>query len=77
MPRYVSEEILSKTRCQFSFKCLDEENMDMCEVDRYFQGNTCFSKRKTPKACLYQKESGQSYICVCPTRAELYKHSRI
>ena len=77
MPRYVSEEILNKTRCPFSFRCLDEENMDMCEVDICLQGNTSFLKRKTLNGCVYEREAAQSYLCICPTRAELYKRNRI
>ena len=77
MTRQVSDEILNKTKCPFSFKCLDEENIDICEVDICLQGNTCFLKRKTKNGCLYERSFGSSYLCVCPTRAELYKRCRI
>jgi hypothetical protein len=77
MPRYISDEILDKTNCPFSFQCLNEENIDICPVDRCLSGNFSFLKTVKPNHCAYQMEFGNSQICICPVRAELFRHYRI
>jgi hypothetical protein len=77
MARQVSDEILNKTECLYSFQCLDEENIDICMVDRCLQGNTCFLKTLKQKNCIYQRSFGYSHMCLCPVRAELYRRYRI
>jgi len=77
MTRQVSDEILNKTLCLFSFQCLDEENRDICTVDRCLPGNAYFLETVKQKDCFYQIPFGDSHVCRCPVRAELYKRYRI
>jgi hypothetical protein len=72
MPRQVSDEILAKTKCPSSFKCLNDENLKICTADMCLNG-ICLLKEASHNICTYRLGFGYSYICVCPVRAELYK----
>jgi hypothetical protein len=65
------------TKCIFNFQCLNEETRDVCKIDRCLVGNSCFLETVKPIACPYKMIFGYSYMCCCPTRAELYKRYRI
>lgn len=73
----VSEEILKHTtKCVFDFKCLNEETMDVCKVDRCI-GGLCFLETIKSGLCFYKSLFGESYTCLCPTRRYLYENCRI
>ena len=74
----ISDETLKQTtECIFSFQCLNEETRNICTIDRCFAGNSCFLETVRPVSCPYKMTFGYSYMCCCPTRAELYKLYRI
>jgi hypothetical protein len=74
----ISEEIINKTtRCNHKFKCLNDDNRDVCVVDICFGGNGCFLKTAKPDYCTYKNTFGGSYVCYCPTRHELFKKYNI
>ena len=60
-------------RCQRSFRCLDNEKLDMCTIERCIEGNGCYLKTAIFPDCNYQISLVDSKICSCPTRFELYK----
>jgi len=74
----ISEETINKTnRCNHKFKCLNDDNRDVCEVDICFGGNGCFLKRAKPDYCTYKNTFGGAHVCYCPTRHELFKKYNI
>jgi hypothetical protein len=73
----VSEEILKQTiKCVSDFKCLNEETRDVCKVDRCI-GGLCLLETIRSGLCSYKYSFENSCACLCPTRAELYRNSRI
>jgi hypothetical protein len=63
------------TKCKFSFQCLNEKSRDVCSIN--YCVNPCFLKTVKTGDCPYKMMFGDSYICNCPTRAELYKRYQI
>ena len=60
-------------KCQRSFGCLDDKQLDMCTIERCIEGNGCYLKTAVFPDCNYQISLVNSEICSCPTRSELYK----
>lgn len=69
----ISDEVREKTdKCEKNFFCLSGEGNGFCHIiDR--TGDTFFVKYKKDKNCPYNLSFGDSFICNCPTRAEIYR----
>jgi hypothetical protein len=68
MTRQISDAILNKTKCLFSVQCFDEGNIDICIVNRYFQGNNFFLKTVKQKICTYQRPFVYSHMWPLPCK---------
>ena len=69
----VSEETLEGTkRCKKDFSCLNGQRKDLCEVESCINGEVLFIKCMNDEFCPYYGSFGNSIICYCPTRKELY-----
>ena len=78
MARQIAEQILQKTtKCLSSFQCLDDERRDICSVEWSLKEKGCFLKIVKPKGCPYKVSFGDSYLCNCPTRHELFSKYKI
>jgi hypothetical protein len=78
MARLISKETLQQTiKCTLSFQCLDDERRDICSVELSLREKGCFLKTVKPIACRYRVSFGDSYLCTCPTRLELFNKYKI
>ena len=75
----VSKEILDETtKCEYKFACLDGDPFKLCEAD--FAAGRHFVFLKSPPgkpSCYYWSEFGDSGICRCPVRVELFRNHGI
>jgi len=73
-PNYtVSDEAIAETeRCKTGFSCLKGQCEALCPVESCINGKVLFIKCLNKEACSYQDTFGDSVICYCPTRKELY-----
>jgi len=71
----ISEETKNRTtRCNQEFKCLNNTNFQMCPVEDKIKEGIYFIKMVNPlRRCNYCLAFGDSHICRCPTRSELYE----
>ena len=72
------EAIKGTTKCSWNFKCLEYNkspkcavNKPMCEVENTLE-NYLFVDWNHEK-CHYKLDFGDSFICLCPVRKEIYK----
>ena len=74
MPWEVDEAVRQRTtKCQFNFKCLEEDSCPGCQVKSALSKGPVFVDLKYKNNnCAYVMPFGNSYICTCPTRYELY-----
>jgi hypothetical protein len=74
MPFKINEKTKEQTtKCPHSFKCLEDEKSDMCSVEWCLKGNGCFLKKVKPQSCPYRIRFGNSHLCNCPVRREIYR----
>ncbi len=68
----ISKEIIDKTKCESGFICLTGQGCPRCKVE-FTAGTSCIMVE--PKDdCHYAKSFGvASFICICPTRNEIYR----
>jgi hypothetical protein len=70
----ISEETLAKTnKCQNDFACLEGGECLKCVVKYSVPDNGCFVKPVKTENCNYLLRYGDSWLCICPTRSEIYK----
>lgn len=63
----------STTKCEKDFKCLVDNTYELCKVTESVRDNVLFIKCEEDNYCIYRMDFGNSYICNCPTRKEIYK----
>ena len=69
----VSEKNINKTtNCPFDFQCLKEEKFTMCPAVRQIKGNGLFVNPDKYKNCPYLMSFGDSFICNCDVRIEIF-----
>jgi len=70
----IDEAIRTRTtKCQYNFKCLEQGDCPACEVKYAVSNGPVFVNLKNKNSdCAYIMSFGNSYICTCPTRTELY-----
>ena len=81
MKYQIDEDILNKTdKCCDYFSCLFGKDTCLCEVEK--QNGATFIQPVLPidksRVCQYMMSFGfSSYLCICPTRKEIYKHYNV
>ena len=80
MDKEISEDIIKNTtKCINDFSCLNSGKECLCNVEKTAGVNHLFLKDDGSKksACLYRMGFGDSFICNCPTRNEIYRRYQI
>ena len=72
----VTKDICRDTFCKKNFSCLSGNHEHLCKVDSTV-GAVIFVKRQLDSACKYCLSYGNSYVCTCPTRKEIYSENRV
>jgi len=68
----INEETLkATTRCMKGFSCLEGDRSDLCRVTQSVIGDVIFIECHEPY-CTYKLDYGNSKICTCPTRRQIY-----
>lgn len=75
----VDEEILKETtKCKEGFVCLASEVHGLCKVaSSAAGGKVLFVCAEKKTRCPYCVPFGNSFVCNCPTRIELYKRYEV
>ena len=69
---YIDESILQRTdRCKKNFACLTGEEC-LCEIGQDLYGNNPAIIYDRNKPCQYKVSMGNTMLCSCPTRKEIY-----
>ncbi len=77
MERQISDEVRKKTKqCTHEFGCLTGEKT-VCSVDQFIEDDGVFIQRPQDVFCPYLMHFGNSHICQCPTRREMYERYQI
>jgi hypothetical protein len=71
----IDEDIKKNTtKCKKDFKCLRDNNYELCKVIESVRDNVLFIECLEMQPCSYKTVFGySSYICSCPTRKEIYR----
>lgn len=65
--------IVEKTRsCATNFDCLTNEKHVFCKVENCLRNTVHFIECMRNKYCSYKMSFGNSFVCTCPTRKEIY-----
>ncbi len=73
----VSEDAIAATdRCPHGFACLDPAQRSVCPVEQRIM-DVIFVEPDDTFFCPYKTSFGDSYVCGCPTRQELYTQHQI
>jgi hypothetical protein len=73
----IDEDTLDRTKfCEKRFSCLSGEKKYLCEVKFCNICNTLFIN-PNDRDCNYYIPYGNSFLCFCPTRNEIYKRYKI
>jgi len=68
----IEKEILDKTvHCTKDFDCLKNNNIH-CKVENCVNNEVYFVECCEKNPCNYRVNFGNSHICTCPTRKEIY-----
>ena len=74
----IDEETIEKTtNCDKNFNCLSNELHVYCPVKRCVDGKVHFIKCLEGNSCTYMLRFGDSYMCTCPVRKEIFKRYKI
>ena len=69
----VSKETLEKTtNCKKSFDCLYNDKHIFCKAENCVSNEVLFVKCLYEDACEYRIPFGQSFVCNCPIRKEIF-----
>ena len=69
----IEKEILDKTTlCNKDFDCIKNNNI-RCKVTRNVDKKVIFVECREKNFCNYKMSFGNSDICTCPTRKEIFK----
>lgn len=70
----IHEQVLKKTtRCNKNFECLNNGSSPCCKVDYCVNGLVLFVEKNDCFYCNYRMNFGDSIMCNCPTRIEIFK----
>ncbi len=74
----VNENVIEDTtRCKKQFACLSGGGACLCEVKYCLNRKSCFVNCESKLLCNYKVRYGNSSLCSCPTRKEIYNQYRI
>ena len=69
----IDEEIIQKAiYCEYDFSCLSGEKRCLCEVKELIGYAMLEIKPKLAIDCRYHVSIGDTSLCICPTRHEIY-----
>lgn len=60
------------TKCEKGFDCLLRDDHVYCKVENCVSDEVHFVKCLNEEYCVYRMSFGESFICNCPTRKEIY-----
>ncbi|MFC2027929.1 MerR family transcriptional regulator [Chloroflexota bacterium] len=71
----INESILKDTtQCRYEFACLKMEEYPLCQVTgQTILGSGIYVNAPTGNSCFYKVNWESNYICLCPTRSELWQ----
>jgi hypothetical protein len=73
----IDQKILTKaTSCSKGFACLNGDNTVNCKIQYCINRQIHFIESSGTKTCNYKMHFGESFICICPVRKEIYKKYR-
>ena len=74
----IDEEILQKAiYCAYDFGCLSGTKRRLCEVKELIGYSMLEIKPKLAIDCKYHVSIGDTSLCICPTRHEIYNRYSI
>lgn len=69
----VSEKVIFETiNCEKNFSCLKNTTHTLCNVTECINNQVHFLECTDNKVCNYNLTYADSYICLCPTRKEIF-----
>jgi hypothetical protein len=69
----VSADVMERaTRCQRQFSCLSGAVESLCVVEYVVAGELYCLKRTSWRGCNYERRFGDTFLCICPVRQEIY-----
>ncbi len=80
MHNHVSKEKIDMTtRCKCDFKCLHDDSFQVCPVENPITPQGVYFIKMVHSICnsSYCLSFGNSYICRCPVRKELYERYKV
>jgi hypothetical protein len=70
----ISEEtLINTTKCSHNFRCLRDDDFQVCEPEEYVSDELLFVDTKSNIPCSYKLPFADSCICHCPVRKEIYR----
>lgn len=70
----ISESTRAQTKkCHLEFACLKGGECPKCAVKYIIPEDGCFIKPEKTENCEYLLSFGYSWICICPTRCEIFQ----
>ena len=74
----IDERILKETiSCERYFECLKDDKKNSCAVENFNYEKVLFIKCVANRICSYKRSFGNSFMCACPTRIEIFNKYRI
>ncbi len=74
----IDEKIIRETtRCDRKFLCLKTPSNIYCQVKDCINEEVLFVKCEDTIICNYKMSFGNSFVCNCPTRKEIYNLHKI
>ena len=69
----VDDSIIRRTtRCEKNLSCMSEQRNELCKITRNVEDKVYFVKCQENESCSYRLSFGDSFICNCPVRKEIY-----
>lgn len=74
----IDKIIIEKTlNCNKNFDCLNNNAHVCCKVEDCINNEVHFIKCLEKLQCTYKMSFGESFICTCPTRKEIFNKYKI
>ena len=74
----ISEELKNRTTmCRKDFACLENGDHVYCSVEEDAYDKVVFIKCREGRSCIYQMPFGNSNVCNCLIRKEIYRKYKI
>jgi len=74
----IPQDIIQKaTKCSKNFRCLSDDNHNLCQTICNMNNDVLFVKCKDDKDCSYFEPHDKTELCTCPVRKEIYRLYKI